>query len=309
MENNNTFIGIDISKNYLDVYISNTNKYKRFKNNALGVEALIKFIGKPEEISRIILEPTGGYEIMVLETLATKSYPVCRVNALQIRLFAGACGILAKTDKLDAKVLAEYGSKMPTRVYMPLSQELKDLKRLVTRRRQLSNMIVEEKNRIKKSADIYLNDMIKEDLEYLINKKKLIEKQITDLIDHHENLSKQREVLTSLKGVGNITAAILMTEMPELGKLTRNQATKLIGVAPLNKESGNMKGKSQIRSGREYVRHTLYLASMSAIQHNPLLSQFYHKLKSKAKPSKVALIAVVHKIIVILNARMMHFFA
>lgn len=184
--------------------------------------------------------------------------------------------------------------KLPSRLYIPLPTELKRLKKYVTRRRQLLHMIVEEKNRLKKERDNEMTEQIKETLEFLVSQKEILE--------------QMKEILTSLKGIGDITAAILMTEVPELGKLGNNQIAKLIGVAPLNRESGMMRGKSKICGGRGYVRDSLYIAALPAIRFEPKLRDFYLRLKNNGKPGKLAVIAVVRKMMTILNARLHSFF-
>lgn len=309
MEEYTTYIGIDVAKNYLDVCILPFTKTKRFKNNELGIISLIEFIGDNKNIKRIILEPTGGYEELVLETLSEQGYKISLVNAMQIRAFARANGILAKTDKIDAKVLADYGSKIPSRLYIPLSPELKQLRKYVQRRRQLLHMIVEEKNRLKKERDSEVINLIKETLEYLNKQKEALEQKIIERIKTNEKLKQIKDVLITMKGIGDVTAAVLMCEVPELGKLTHNQISKLIGVAPLNRESGIMRGKSKIYGGRGTVRDNLYLAALPAIRFEPVLREFYLRLKNNGKPGKLAIIAVVHKMITILNARLRDFYA
>ena len=244
------------------------------------------------------MEPTGGYEELVLELLSEKNYKISLVNAAQIRAFAKANGILAKTDKIDAKVLADYGAKIPSRLYVPLSLPLKQLRKYVQRRRQLLHMIVEEKNRLKKERDGEMIILIKETLEYLNKQKDILEQRIIEKIETDEQLKSIKEVLVSMKGIGCVTAAVLMCEVPELGNLSHNQIAKLIGVAPLNRESGMMRGKSKIYGGRGYVRDSLYF-----------LRDFYLRLKNNGKPGKLAVIAVVHKMITILNARLRDFYA
>lgn len=309
MNDYNTNIGIDVAKNHLDVCILPSGKTKRFKNNELGIISLIEFIGDKEQIERIILEPTGGYEELVLEMLSEKNYKISLVNAAQIRAFAKANGILAKTDKIDAKVLADYGAKIPSRLYVPLSLPLKQLRKYVQRRRQLLHMIVEEKNRLKKERDGEMIILIKETLEYLNKQKDILEQRIIEKIEIDEQLKSIKEILVSMKGIGCVTAAVLMCEVPELGKVSHNQIAKLIGVAPLNRESGMMRGKSKIYGGRGYVRDNLYLAALPAIRFEPILRDFYLRLKNNGKPGKLAVIAVVHKMIIILNARLRDFYA
>lgn len=199
--------------------------------------------------------------------------------------------------------------KLPSRLYIPLPTELKRLKKYVTRRRQLLHMIVEEKNRLKKERDNEMTEQIKETLEFLVSQKEILEQRIIKEIEQTEKLKQMKEILTSLKGIGDITAAILMTEVPELGKLGNNQIAKLIGVAPLNRESGMMRGKSKICGGRGYVRDSLYIAALPAIRFEPKLRDFYLRLKNNGKPGKLAVIALVRKMMTILNARLHSFFA
>jgi transposase len=308
MKDNNTIIGIDIAKNHFDVCILPLNKTKRFKNNAIGIEDFIEFTNKFGTPQKIILEPTGGYEALVIDTLYEKGFKVCKINASQIRSFARACGTLAKTDKIDAYVLADYGSKMECREYIPLPPKLKQLRKLVLRRKQLVHMMVEEKNRLKKENDETIKSYIQSCLEYMTKQRKEIEIILQDIADQDKELRAIKEVLMSLKGIGDLTAITLMVELPELGKLTKGQIAKLIGVAPLNRDSGMMRGKAKIYGGRGFVRDSLYFAALPAIRFEPVLREFYQRLRNNGKPGKLAVIAVIHKMITILNARLRDFY-
>lgn len=309
MTHDNTFIGIDVSKNHLDICILPLNKTKRYPNTSPGIKALLlDFVDLPS-IQRIVLEPTGGYEEAVLNALAGADFPVSKINASQIRAFARASGQLAKTDKIDAHVLAEYGQKMKCRLYVPLPDSVKPLKKLVLRRKQLIHMIVEEKNRLKKEMDQMCLKLIRKTLKFLIAQKESIEKQMLSHVQKDKALSSAKDVLTSLKGIGDVTAIILMTDLPELGKVEKGQIAKLVGLAPLNRDSGLMRGKSKVYGGRDFVRDSLYLAALPAIRFDPALKAFFLRLKNNGKPGKLAVIAVAHKMLSILNARMKEFYA
>lgn len=309
MTNNNTFIGIDVSKKSLVVYNKANDKTKTFKNNALGFEKLMNFIGKPNNVSCIVLEPTGGYEEQVLDCLAINHYPVCRVNAQYTHAFALSKGCREKTDNIDAKILADYGEAMKPKVHIPLPDDMKKLKLFVLRRSQISNMIAQEKNRLEKSHDPILSELINKILKQLMEELKSLEKQIAQIIQNNHKMNAIASTLCSLKGVGIITAAILMTYLPELGKIDKKKVAKLAGLAPLDYQSGNMCARSKIGYGRPILRNSLFLVAMSAAYHNPQMHDFYIKLKAKHKAPKQALIAVAHKMLDILGARLAQLYA
>lgn len=309
MHDNSIFAGIDVAKNHLDVCILPFNKTKRFKNTSPDIEKMIQFIASFGQPERIVLEPTGSYEELVTNTLAEKGFKVSKINAAQIRSFARASGTLSKTDKIDAHVLAEYGAKMPCRLYAAPTTVIKTVKKLTARRKQLVHMIVEEKNRLRKETDEEMISLIKIILSSLGEQKILVEGRLLEIVKSDGELKRKAEVLTSLKGIGIITAIILLAELPELGRISKNQVSKLVGVAPLNRDSGQMRGKAQIYGGRGSVRDSLYLCALPAIRFEPRLKAFYNKLKQKGKPGKLAVIAVAHKMIIILNARMKEFYA
>jgi len=309
MNDTNTIIGIDIAKNHFDVCILPLNKTRRFKNNELGIEDFIEFSKQFTTPDKIILEPTGGYEELVLETLYKRSFKVCKVNAAQIRSFAKSRGILSKTDKLDAYVIASYGSANPCREYVPLSPQLKQLKKLVMRRKQLVHMIVEEKNRLKKEKDKEIIDYIQANLDHMATQKQEVEIKLLNMVKADNYLSSIKDVLISMKGIGDINAITLMVELPELGKINKAQIGKLVGLAPLNNDSGMFRGRACIYGGRNFIRDVLYFAALPAIRFDPNLKEFYQRLRNKGKPGKVAVIAVAHKMIIMLNAKLREFYA
>lgn len=297
------FVGIDISKSSLDICILPDRVHLTLPNSPDGVSSLIRKLDAFAPVERIILEATGGYERRALKALQQVGLPVCRVNALHIRHFARATGLLAKTDRIDALVLADYGRRMDTRVTPSHSEAQEALIELVARYRQLTNMIVQEKNRLDKQQDL-LKDMIGESLVFLTGQRTQVVRMMEACVARDAAMTAAIEVMLTLKGIGFLTACILLANLPEIGLIGKGQIAKLVGVAPLNRDSGAMRGKRMIAGGRKPVRNALYWAALPAIRFDPLIGAFYRHLKEKGKPGKVALVAVIRKMIVILNARM-----
>lgn len=302
---NPTFVGIDVSKLHLDIHILPVGKSKRFDNTAKGIEALEAFIGNPK---RIVLEPSGGYERLVLQTLTKDGFTICLVNAAHIRHFAQSFGELAKTDSLDAKIIAKFAQDREPPVYILPSPAEQRLKMLSVRRRQLVEMAVEEKNRLEKARFDEEKSFINEMIASLKNQRETVEKLISELVETEPILKAKIDVLTSLKGIGLVTAAVLIAELPELGRLERGAVSKLAGVAPFNRQSGLTEHRARTYAGRRIVCQSLYLSAIVAIRAEAQLREFYKRLRAKGKPAKIAIIALVHKMIIILNARMKEFY-
>lgn len=301
------FVGIDVSKSSFDICILPDNRSASFGNTPAGIARFIAFVAELGTVERFLLEPTGGYERRVMEALLSAQLPVARVNARQVRQFAGACGQLSKTDRIDAFVLADYGKRMETTLVSPVSAAQTALVELVARYRQLSHMIVQEKNRREKlsnRADSKSEAWIEESLHFLGEQRQAVVDAMTACLEVDDTLSEKAVVLMQLKGIGLRTACFLLAGLPELGSMDKGQIAKLVGVAPLNRDSGKMRGKRTISGGRKPVRDALYIAALPAIRFDPEIKAFYAKLKANGKPGKVALVAVMRKMIVILNARM-----
>lgn len=297
------FIGIDISKSTLDLYVLPDEQSAGFANSAAGIAELLVFLNSLDGIDRIILEPTGGYERRVVEALLAAQFPVAKINAKQIRQFARACGQLSKTDRIDAFILADYGRRMDTRILMQSSPQHTVLVDLVNRYKQLSHMIVQEKNRSEKQCET-IRDWIDEILQALLKQRRAVVDAMMTCLEADPQLARKADVLMSLKGIGQLTACFLLAGLPELGRLDKGQIAKLVGVAPLNRDSGLMRGKRMIAGGRKTVRDALYVAALPAIRFDPAMKAFFLRLKQQGKPGKVALVAVMRKMIIILNARM-----
>lgn len=299
-------IGIDVSKERLDVYHEGTQKSYSFANSLQGIEDLLNMLKNIKPYNRIVLEPTGGYEKPVLLTLVEKGLPVSLVHAKHIRHFARAMGVLAKTDKIDSKIIARYGTVFSPMLTIIQSSEQQLLATYVLRRRQVIDMITAERNRLDKNISSEVADHIHTVIQFLKISLEKIELSISNMLES-EVLSKSTDLLTSVKGIGSITAATLLGMLPELGKLTPGQIAKLVGVAPINRDSGAKQGQRSIQGGRAFVRQTLYMATIVAIRHNEALKVFYHRLKAAGKKPKVALVACMRKLLVILNAKMFNF--
>jgi len=303
----NRFIGIDISKSSFDICVLPENKSASFSNDASGIAQFLAFVARLDNVARLVLEPTGGYERPVVDALLAAHLPVARVNANQIRQFARACGQLSKTDRIDAFVLADYARRMETKVLAQSSPAQTTLVDLVARYRQLSHMIVQEKNRREKLRarnDDRAKAWIEETLAFLVRQRQSVVEAMEACLKADKDLAEKAIVLTSLKGIGLRTACFLIAGLPELGLLDKGQIAKLVGLAPVNRDSGLMRGKRMIKGGRKPIRDALYVAALPAIRFDPAMKALFDRLKANGKPGKVALVAVMRRMIVILNARM-----
>ena len=297
------FVGIDISKSSFNVCVLPDGRSASFANSAEGIADFLVFIEPLCGIERLVLEPTGGYERHIFAALQAAQLPVARVNAKQVRQFAKACGQLSKTDKIDAFILADYARRMETRIVPQRSSQQGALVDLVRRYRQLSHMIVQEKNRREKQNET-LKDWIEEMLHVLLEQRQAVVDAMEACLKADLELARKADILMSLKGIGLRTACFILADLPELGRIGKGQIAKLVGVAPLNRDSGLMRGKRMIAGGRQPVRDALYVAALPAIRFDPAIKAFFMHLKQKGKPGKVALVAVMRKMIIILNAKM-----
>jgi transposase len=249
----------------------------------------------------VVLEATGGLEIPVVNALAVKQIPVVVINARQIRDFAKAVGRLAKTDRIDAGIIAQYAEVLRPAVRPLKDEQAQRLQALNTRRRQLVAMIISEQNRLS-SAPKWTQHEIRTHLKWLKKALEKMDKDISGLIKDSPIWRAKQDILRSFKGVGPVTSATLLAAVPELGIIGAKPLSALIGLAPLNRDSGQFRGKRTIWGGRDNVRSTLYMATMSAIRFNPVVKPFYTRLREAGKPHKVAITACMRKIIVILNS-------
>jgi transposase len=295
-------IGIDVSKKRLDVHSHPLGVSAHFPNDTKGIAELAAWISQ-REVKRIVVESTGGLEREVLETLHGAGYTVCRVNPRWIKDFSRAWGKQAKTDKLDAQLIAIYGERMEPEAYVPPDADGQALQAFTAFRRQLVEAITMEQNRLKQCTNAHIIRLHKLQLRFLKEQLKEAEQTLAEIVSRDEEASRKQAIMTSIPGVGPVTAGTLLASLPELGTLNNKQVASLAGVAPFNRDSGTSKGYRRIGGGRSHVRSVLYMAALvCAIKANPYLKAFYQKLVKAGKSKKVALTAVMRKLIVIINA-------
>lgn len=294
------FAGVDIGKASLDLSLAGQPPC-RHTNDAAGIAALLKTLKNLPQPAQVICEPSGGYERDLLEALWAAGLAVSLVHAARVRAFARAQGRLAKTDPIDAVVLREFGELLRPGTLAAPSPERERLAALVQRREQLVNLLATEDQRLTQTREAVVRKMsarlLKELQTQIAQMDGLIEAQI--MAD--ATLKSQSERLQQVQGIGPVTATTLLAELPELGTLSRNESGALAGVAPYNCDSGEHRGRRTIRGGRVKVRRVLYMAALVAARYNPILKAFYDRLVAAGKPKKVALVALMRKLIVLLN--------
>ena len=295
-----TNIGIDVSKDWLDIVVIPSGETWRTQNTEEKISVLVEKLEslKPE---RIVIEATGGYERLVTTKMYLAGLPVCRVNPRKVRFFARSIGQLAKTDKLDAKILARFGELIkPALTQLPSEQE-ELLSALLTRREQLLAILVAESNRMG-TAPTKIRPSLNEHITWLKSQLKELDKEIDAFINDTPELKEKDNLLQEVEGIGKKTSAKLIADVPELGFCDRKQIAALIGIAPYNQDSGNKKGQRSISGGRPDVRSVLYMATLAATRFNPVIKVFYQRLLKEGKKKKVAIIACMRKLLTILNA-------
>ncbi|ACJ27671.1 ISSwp5, transposase [Shewanella piezotolerans WP3] len=298
--NQNINVGVDTGKYQLDIYIRPLDIYFTVSNDEKGIKEAVRLIKKyhPE---RIVIEATGRLEMPFIMACANANLPFVIANPVHIKRFAGAIGQRAKTDKLDAQLIAHYSEAIKPRLSTLKPDVMQAMSDLVGRRSQLLVMQTMEKNRLQILPQ-ELAMTIKPILTVFKNQITKIEDKIVKLIESNADYQAKNLILQSMKGIGKIAAASIISNLPELGYINNKEASSLVGVAPMNKESGRFKGHRKIQGGRHQVRTVLYMAMMSAIQSNPVFKETYQRLVAAGKPKKVAIIACVRKMVVILNS-------
>jgi transposase len=295
------FVGIDVAKDFLDVHVRPTEEYWRVPNDAAGHTALRERLAAfPEAL--VVLEATGGYEVPVVAALASRGLAVVVVNPRQIRAYARATGQLAKTDALDARIIALFAEAVRPVVRPLPTEETRSLDEMVTRRRQLLDMLGAETNRRRLVRDRGVQQRIEAHISWLKRALRELDRDLDKAIRASPVWREMDDVLQSVAGVGPITTITLLAELPELGRLTRRKIAALVGVAPMNQDSGQSRGRRMIRGGRSSVRRVLYMATVSAIRRNAVIRAFYQRLRANGRLPKVALTAAMRKLLTILNA-------
>lgn len=303
MEKTKVYAGIDVSKGTLDMAVRPEGKSMRVDNSPEGIKELTKHLRQVSP-TLIVFEATGGLEALAASTLAAEGLAVAVVNPRQVRDFAKATGRLAKTDAMDAEVIAHFAEAVKPEARPLKDKDEQELSALIARRTQVMQMLVAEKNRLGRTDRKRIRKELKEHIAWLERRLKNIDKDIETAIKESPLWKVREDLLRSVPGVGKVLSMLLMAKMPELGQLDRRQAAALVGVAPLNRDSGLMKGRRSVWGGRADVRTALYMATLSAVRCNPVISAFYVQLKEKGKKPKVALTACMRKLIVMLNAMM-----
>lgn len=295
-----SFIGIDVSKQLLEIAVHKSNYRFCCPNDLKKFPQLIAELIALRP-ARIVLEATGGLEIPLLQALRAVGLPAVLINPRQVRDFAKALGLLAKTDRLDARVLAHFAAAVQPPLRPIKAAEDTELDALVGRRNQLSDMLGAEKNRRGSAATDAARADVEAHIEWLEQRIKALDKQLKDQLKCSAAWQQKDKILQSVKGIGFVTSVSLLADCPELGKLNRHQIAKLAGVAPLNRDSGKQRGARHIFAGRAQVRAKLYMATLTAIRCNPLIKAFYQRLLARNKLKKVAIVACMRKLLTIIN--------
>lgn len=294
-----TWIGIDVAKDQLDLAVHG-GKHWRARNDEAGVETVATDMVALAP-TLVVLEATGGYERAVTVALAARGLSVAVVNPRQVRDFAKATGVLAKTDELDARVLAHFAATVRPTPRTLADAQAHELKELVTRRRQVVSMLTAEQNRLPRTTTA-VRERIKAHLVFLETELEEQNRDVDTLLQASPLWRAREDLLRSVPGVGPVTSATLVAALPELGRLSRKEIAALVGVAPLNRDSGQQRGHRIVWGGRAEVRAVLSMAALVATQHNPVIRTLYARLLKAGKPKKVALVACMRKLLTILNA-------
>jgi transposase len=305
MEDAPTYVGIDVAKDRLDVVVRPTGEYLRLGNDERGLRALGKRMRKEGSLELVVLEATGGLEQSAAAALALAGVPVAIVNPRQVRDFAKAVGRLAKTDRIDAAVLAHFAEAVRPEPRPLADEKARALSGVVLRRRQILAMITAEGNRVR-TATGPVRRRIEAHLRWLGKELDRVNAELGRELRESPIWREKDDLLRSVPGVGPTLSATLLAELPELGSLDRRRLAALVGVAPLNRDSGTLRGIRTTWGGRSGVRSTLYMAALCATRHNPVIREFYGRLVAAGKPKKVALTACMRKLLSILNAMLRH---
>lgn len=299
-EGTSTYVGIDVSKAWLDIAVEPSGQPWRVANDEAGIGCVVEQLAGLT-VGRIVVEATGGQERLLVAELYQAQLPVALVNPRRVRHFARALGILAKTDRIDAVVLAAFGRLTePLLTRLPSEQE-ELLSTLVTRRREVVDMRTAEDNRLR-LAKPAARGWLAQHIRWLDEQEAELRRAIEALIRQAPGLEDKHAILSTVPGVGLILSATLLSQLPELGQLTRRKVAALVGVAPFNRDSGARRGQRRVAGGREDVRTVLYMATVSALKCNPVIIAFKRRLVAQGKPTRVAIVACMRKLLTILNA-------
>jgi transposase len=296
-----TVLGIDVSKETFDLAFAGDPKTLKLAYDDAGLRRLERLLRK-RPVELVVVEGTGGYQRTLVEFLLDRGFDVAVVDPARARGFARALGRKEKNDRLDAAVLAGMGRAVQLRLSEPTPPRQREIRELIARRRQILEILVAEKNRLGTTRGEPNRQSVQASIDFHTGQKRELDRRLAELLKKDEDWSAKTAVATSVGGVGFVTTATLLADMPELGTVSGKEASKLAGVAPIVRQSGTMKGRSTIGGGRVGVRTALYMAALSAKRSNPDLKAFYERLLARGKPKMVAIVAVMRKLVVLLNA-------
>ena len=292
-------VGVDVGKANLDIALHPSGQFHTIPNTEAHIRHFVQIL-KNYNVERIVVEASGRYEHALVQACDQAGLPIIVVNPISVRRYAQAIGVLAKTDRIDAQVIARYAATLKPEIKPIPDKTSQKIKDLLIRRSQLLEMSTMEKNRLQ-ILPKYLHRSIKSLLRTLQSQIETVTRQIEQEVAKVDQWRTKMEIMTSVPGVGKVLAYTFLSELPELGSLNRKEIAALVGVAPINRDSGKLNGKRRIRGGRHRVRTVMFMAMLSSIQCNPVFKRFYERLKAQGKIPKVALIACMRKMIVVLN--------
>jgi transposase len=293
--------GIDVSQSHLDLAFADQAKTHRFDFDDAGIDRLAAILRR-REVERVCLEATGGLQDPLVDRLHDLGFEVAVVNPRRISHYAKSLGLLEKSDAVDARAIAAFGASVPHRLATPRSPIQRETRALSTRRRQLRDAIVAQKNQRHAARDEGVSEMIDATIAFLEKQRDGVERRLGVLLRQDRELAAKAKILESVPGIGRATANLLLVEMPELGELARGQSGKLVGAAPIVRDSGALRGRRTILGGRGAVRAGLYMPTLTAIRKQPKLNAFYRRLIAAGKPPKVAITAALRKLVEMLNS-------
>jgi transposase len=294
-------VGIDISKRTLDIQVQEDDQYFTCGNDIISIDKLVEKLSSIHP-ALVVLEATGGYEKGLVTALVDAKLPVAMVTPSWVRYFARSSGTLAKTDKIDARMLVRYGRANHPPIIKVRTELQERLSEIMKRRSQVSTALISEKNHLSTSTYPDVKVLIETSIENLEQQIIQLEEMIAEIIDQCPELKNNEKIICSVPGAGKITAAILLADLPELGTLDHKKIAALVGVAPFNRDSGYYRGKRRIKGGRQSIRKVLYMSAMTAMRWNPVIKEFYERLLARGKAKNVAIVACMHKLLTIMNA-------
>jgi transposase len=293
-------VGIDISEDFLDVYLHPAGKEVRLPHNDEGIASLLALL-REQPIERVVLESTGGLQRRLVRSLQEAGFAVSVVNPERIWAYRRLVGRVAKTDRIDARLIAEYGATMRPAASVPLSEAQQAMRELTSRRDQLIEALAAEKKRLRRVSHEAVRGSLESQIAFLEREVKRLESVIEEAVPKDKTTQATAEILESIPGVGKLTANLMAIELPELGRLGDKQIASLAGVAPHPDESGKYRGRACIRGGRPHVRAKLYMSAFNARRYNPVIGEFYRRLVARGKTFKQAMTACMRKLLVLMN--------